>query len=102
MVQRLSYDPLGLTEVLEKESMGAAMDSGFSAAVESVGLDARTFGLTGNQASGTVGSVVAVYWAIIDDNQVANWQNISNPQTPSWSLIDDEQTPNWEDIEVTT
>jgi uncharacterized protein len=38
MVQRLSYDPLGLTEVLEKESMGAAMDSGFSAAVESVRL----------------------------------------------------------------
>jgi hypothetical protein len=54
--------------------------------------------LTGNQALGTVGSVIAVYWAIIDDSQTPNWQNISNPQTPGWALINDTQTPNWEEV----
>jgi hypothetical protein len=95
-----------------------------TAAVGSIALGPRTFGLTGNQAQGYVGTLIAVYWKLIDDSQTAdwasisnvqsagwaniddtqavNWQNTSNPQTPGWSLIDDEQTPNWEEIEVTT
>jgi hypothetical protein len=73
-----------------------------TAAAGTVGVGARTLGITGNQAQGSVGSLIAVYWKIIDDNQTANWQNISNPQTPGWVLINDEQTPSWEEIEVTT
>ena len=37
-VQRLSYDPLGLTDMLEADSLGAAMDSGFTGAADSVRL----------------------------------------------------------------
>ena len=73
-----------------------------SAAVSSVTVAAREFGLTGNQALGNVGTVFAVYWKLIDDTQAVNWQNVNTPQIPGWVLIDDAQTPNWEEIEVTT
>jgi ApaG protein len=38
-----------------------------TAAVGSVGVAERTFGLTGNQAQGYVGTLIAVYWKIIDE-----------------------------------
>lgn len=37
-------------------------------------------------------------WAVIDDSQSANWQNISNVQGSGWTVIDDEQTPGWTNI----
>lgn len=43
-----------------------------------VALGARSFALTGNYAAGDIGVVIAVYWKLIDDMQVANWQNIDN------------------------
>jgi hypothetical protein len=49
-----------------------------SGSVDSVALGARSFALTGNYAAGDVGVVIAVYWKLIDDMQVANWQNIDN------------------------
>jgi hypothetical protein len=54
--------------------------------------------LTGVSATGQIGTVIAVYWKIIDDSQTANWQNISNPQTPVWSDVVDTQTPNWQEV----
>jgi hypothetical protein len=59
---------------------------------------ARAFGLTGNQALGSVGSVIAVYWKLIDDNQTPNWQNINNPQTPGWTSVVNVETADWEEV----
>jgi hypothetical protein len=58
----------------------------------------RAIAVTGNQAVGSVGTLIAVYWAIIDDNQTANWQNINNPQTPGWTNTVNVETADWEEV----
>ena len=55
--------------------------------VGSVGVGARSLALTGVLAGGSVGSLNAVYWKIIDDSQTASWQNVSNTQTSNWQEI---------------
>jgi hypothetical protein len=37
-------------------------------------------------------------WEIIDDTQSANWQNITNVQSPSWTQVSDTQSANWQNI----
>lgn len=34
-------------------------------------------------------------WAVVDDSQSANWQNITNSQSVVWASIDDTQSPSW-------
>jgi hypothetical protein len=51
--------------------------------------------LTGVAAVGQVGTLVAIYWSLIDDSQTPSWQNIGNSQTPSWAVIDDIESANW-------
>jgi len=63
-----------------------------------VSVAERTLALTGVNAIGSVGDVIAVYWKIIDDTQTPSWQNISNPQTPGWSDVSNEQTVTWEEV----
>jgi hypothetical protein len=58
----------------------------------------RILALTGVNATGSVGDVIAVYWKPIDDTQTPSWQNISNPQTPGWGDVSDIQTPAWEEV----
>jgi hypothetical protein len=36
---------------------------------------------------GKVGDVGLRFWSLIDDNEDANWQNISNAQTAGWTNI---------------
>jgi hypothetical protein len=43
-----------------------------------VSIGTRSFALVGNSASGQIGTVISVYWKLIDDSQSANWQNINN------------------------
>jgi hypothetical protein len=69
-----------------------------SASVGSMSKGPRTIALTGDQALGTTGTLIAVYWEIIDDNQTANWQNINNPQTPGWTDIVNVETADWEEV----
>ena len=70
-----------------------------SAAIESsvgsLGLGDRTLALTGVSAAGSVGTLIPVYWELIDDSQNANWVAINSTQTPGWSTIQDTQTANW-------
>ena len=70
-----------------------------SAAIESsvgsLGLADRTLALTGVSAAGSVGTLIPVYWELIDDSQNANWVAINSTQTPGWSTIQDTQTANW-------
>ena len=110
-VQALGVADIFIVPLLSNQAEGAVGSVGYelvieltgnasSAAVESVGVGARTFGLTGNQAQGYVGTLIAVYWKIIDDSQTPNWQNISNPQTPGWGVVNDSQNADWELIET--
>jgi hypothetical protein len=46
-------------------------------AVGTVGLGARTFGLTGNAATGNVGTPIAVYWRPINTEQTPSWTQIN-------------------------
>ena len=66
-------------------------------------VDSPSYGLTiqiaGVEARGFAGSTFAVYWKLIDDNQVANWQNVSAAQTPGWNLMDASQTNSWQNVE---
>jgi hypothetical protein len=64
-------------------------------AVSSVGVGNRTVALTGVSAAGSVGTLIPVYWQVIDDSQTANWIAINSIQTPGWSTIQDTQTANW-------
>jgi hypothetical protein len=43
--------------------------------------------LTGVLGTGSAGTVIAVYWKLIDDSQTANWQNINNSQTAAWEEV---------------
>ena len=52
--------------------------------------------VTGIQLYVNIGT--AVIWAVIDDSQTPNWQNISTVQGSGWTVIDDEQTPGWTNI----
>jgi hypothetical protein len=56
--------------------------------VGSVSVGARLVAITGSQAMGAVGNFGVFYWSLIDDSQNANWQNISNTQTPGWVVVD--------------
>lgn len=64
-------------------------------AVGSLGLADRTLALTGVSAGGSVGTLIPVYWQLIDDSENANWIAINSTQTPGWSTIEDTQTANW-------
>ena len=37
-------------------------------------------------------------WAVIDDTQNPNWQNIVNAQGSGWTVINDSQTPGWSNL----
>ena len=37
----------------------------------------------------------ALVWAVIDDSQNPNWQNIVNAQGSGWTVINDVQSPGW-------
>jgi hypothetical protein len=65
----------------------------------SVGFD-KSFALTGVQAAGAVGDVIAIYWKLVDDSQTANWQNVNNSQTAGWALVDNSETPDWTLVET--
>jgi hypothetical protein len=56
--------------------------------------------LSGVQAAGSVGTVIAIYWKLIDDSQDANWQNITDSQTPGWATINSSQTTSWQNVET--
>lgn len=58
----------------------------------------RLLGITGTSALGAEGDVIAVYWQIINDTQVPNWQNIISTQGTGWTDVNDTQTPNWQDV----
>jgi len=51
--------------------------------------------LSGVSAAGSVGTLISIYWQVIDDSQTANWIVIDSTQTPGWSTIQDTQTANW-------
>jgi hypothetical protein len=59
------------------ETTVALTGNSASGLVGSVGIGPRSFALTGNYAQGDIGVVIAVYWKLIDDMQTANWQNIN-------------------------
>ena len=42
--------------------------------VGTVGLGARSLALTGVQASGAAGNVIAVYWVLVNTAQTPNWE----------------------------
>ena len=52
--------------------------------------------VTGIQLNVYIGGVLV--WAVIDDSQSPNWQNINTVQGSGWTVIDDEQTPGWTNI----
>ena len=34
-------------------------------------------------------------WVLVNSDQAAVWQNVSNPSLDTWTLVDTTQTPNW-------
>ncbi len=48
---------------------------------------------TGVQLTINIGG--ALVWAVIDDSQNPNWQNIVNAQGSGWVVINDVQSPGW-------
>lgn len=48
---------------------------------------------TGVQLYINIGGVLV--WAVIDDSQNPNWQNITNTQGSGWTVIPDAQSPGW-------
>jgi hypothetical protein len=48
---------------------------------------------TGVQLVISIGGTLV--WAVIDDNQTPDWQNIANAQGSGWTSVSDAQTPGW-------
>lgn len=42
-----------------------------------------------------IGGAITLVWAVINDTQDPNWQNIDTAQTDGWVVIPTPQTPNW-------
>jgi hypothetical protein len=42
-----------------------------------------------------IGGIITLVWAVINDTQDPNWQNIDTAQTDGWVVIPTPQTPNW-------
>jgi hypothetical protein len=59
-----------------------------------------TVALSGVQAVGSVGSVIAIYWRLVDDSETSNWQNVNNSQTAGWTLVNNAETPDWTLVET--
>jgi hypothetical protein len=51
-------------------------------------LPVITVAISGVGATGQVGTMNYFYWTTIDDNQIPNWQNIVNSQTPDWVEVE--------------
>jgi hypothetical protein len=49
-------------------------------------------------ATGTDSITTRFLWEIIDDEQTANWGNVTNTQTAGWQNVNDTQTTNWQNI----
>jgi hypothetical protein len=60
---------------------------GTQGAVGTVSMTGRGATLTGNVASGSLGTMGVFYWSLIDDSETANWQNVNTAQTPGWSVL---------------
>jgi hypothetical protein len=54
---------------------------------------------TGVQATGALGLVNV--WGQINDNQDANWENVSDAQDALWAIFNDNQLANWQNINDT-
>jgi len=67
-----------------------------SGAVGTVTLAERGAALTGNQATGRVGSFGVFYWSLIDDNSVTNWALIDDNNATNWQNIETNQNPEWD------
>lgn len=39
-----------------------------------------------------------LFWELIDDNQVADWQNVASEQSAGWGAVPTAQTPEWSAI----
>ena len=52
--------------------------------------------LNGVSGTGEVGKVLI--WSLIDDTQTKNYANINTDQSSSFAEINETQTPNWEEV----
>lgn len=70
-----------------------------SAFVNAVAVTAgANVAVTGVQAQALLGPVLV--WAVIDDNQTPNWQNVDDSQAAGWSVISGSgQVPNWQGVD---
>jgi hypothetical protein len=59
-----------------------------------------TVALSGVSASGSVGTIIPVYWILVDDSQTPNWQNVNDSQSSSWALVHNAETSNWALVET--
>lgn len=94
-VEAIGYADRVIVPIPSNQANGAVGNTGPSISLAISGLGAtaqlgnmtkgaRTFGVTGVQANGAVGSTISAYWRLIDDTQDANWQNITTAQTADW------------------
>ena len=104
------YLPVPLSPLTAEGNVGS-VEFGFGfdltstaaqASVGSVSVGNRTLALTGVSAAGSVGTIVPVYWQLIDNSETANWININSTQTPGWSTIEDSQAAGWVLIDSAT
>jgi hypothetical protein len=56
--------------------------------------------LSGVQAAGAVGNVIAIYWRLVDDSETSSWQNVNNSQTAGWALVNNAETADWTLVET--
>jgi len=47
-----------------------------------------SFALTGVQAAGSAGNVIAVYWILVDNSESSSWALVDNAETSNWSLVE--------------
>jgi hypothetical protein len=52
--------------------------------------------VTGVQLFISIGG--ALVWAVVNDTQNPNWQNVDNAQVTNWQVVDDTQNPGWNNL----
>lgn len=59
-------------------------------------MDATTVLVAWVVGQGVIGGVNI--WSVVDDTQVANWQNDNDAQYPGWAQVGTTQSPDWQQI----
>ena len=87
------------TDALTTKATFNALAAETTTATEDINAPGSTYNAAVLVAVTITDNVIGAYlWNPIDDNQTANWQNVTDTQSPGWTPMTNVQAANWQNI----